>query len=105
MRRDERVGVKNNEIIADSLLEPIISGEALPGIFLKKILDVELIGKLRHYPIGLVFRAVFYYDHLKIRVRLFRQTTQQFTEFVGAVEDGDDDGEIKHFRQDYRMNR
>jgi len=93
VRRDDAVGVEENEIRTVGGTHPDVARVAAAGVGLDDVVDHE--AGAEGFPLGRAGPggAILYEHQFKVPIGLCGEAFEQFAGFVRAVIDGDDDGE------------
>src|SRR5574344_328911 len=91
------VGIKNDKVVSRSAFHAIVAGLASARIWLKIIMNIKLFAKLLAHLFTTQRRTVFNNQNFKIGMGLFGQTFQQFFDFIRAVINRNDNGQMQFF--------
>ena len=92
-RRQDAVGVENDQVIALALAGAHVAGVARSAVGDADVVDIKPVAIAVGHLVGGDGRAILDDNHLEAPRRLPGEALQQFLHLVRAVEDGDDQGD------------
>ena len=92
-RRQDAVGVENDQVIALALAGAHVAGVARSAVGDADVVDIKPVAVMVGHLVGGDGRAILDDNHFEASRRLPGKTLQQLLHLVRAVEDGDDQGD------------